>query len=179
MLRAYEAILEADVDKVNGEIFNAGWENKSVKDIALTVKNILGEDIKLIVTPTNDNRSYHISSEKIKKVLNFSTKFTIEDAVKDMKNAFKKRRDLIIELLNDIPDVFCATPGGAFYAFPNVIGTGMNGEEFAKKCLHKAGVAIIPGTSFGKKAVNHVRFSFAATQDSISQALENIKKMLS
>ena len=92
MLRAYEAILEADVDKVNGEIFNAGWENKSVKDIALTVKNILGEDIKLIVTPTNDNRSYHISSEKIKKVLNFSTKFTIEDAVKDMKNAFIKQK---------------------------------------------------------------------------------------
>ena len=55
----------------------------------------------------------------------------------------------------------------------------MNGEEFAKKCLHEAGVAIIPGTSFGKKATDYVRFSFAASQDNISQALENIKKMLS
>ena len=88
MLRAYETVLIADKEIINGEIFNAGWENMSVKNIALTVKNILGQDIKLTVTPTNDNRSYHISSEKIKKVLNFSTRYTIEDAVTDMKNAF-------------------------------------------------------------------------------------------
>ena len=55
----------------------------------------------------------------------------------------------------------------------------MNGKEFAKKCLHEAGVAIVPGTSFGKKAIDYVRFSFAASQDNISKALENIKKMLS
>ena len=81
--------------------------------------------------------------------------------------------------LNDIKGIECSLPGGAFYAFPNVIGTGMNGKEFAKKCLHEAGVAIVPGTSFGKKAIDYVRFSFAASQDNISQALENIKKMLS
>ena len=55
----------------------------------------------------------------------------------------------------------------------------MNGKEFAKKCLHEAGVPIVPGTSFGKKAIDYVRFSFAASQDNISKALENIKKMLS
>ena len=55
----------------------------------------------------------------------------------------------------------------------------MNGKEFAKKCLHEAGVAIVPGTSFGKKAVNYVRFSYAASEENISQALENINKMLS
>ena len=55
----------------------------------------------------------------------------------------------------------------------------MDGKEFAKKCLHEAGVAIVPGTSFGKKAIDYVRFSFAASQDNISKALENIKKMLS
>ncbi len=54
----------------------------------------------------------------------------------------------------------------------------MNGEVFAKKCLHEAGVAIVPGTAFGKKAVDYVRFSFAASQDNISKALEKIKKML-
>jgi len=54
----------------------------------------------------------------------------------------------------------------------------MNGQEFAKKCLHEAGVAIVPGTAFGKKAIEHVRFSFAASQDNIIQAIENIKKML-
>jgi len=92
MIRAYEAIIEADPIIINGEIFNAGWENKSVKNIAQSVKNILGEDIKLIVTPTNDNRSYHISSEKIKKKLNFTTKFTIDDAVNDMKKAFLEKK---------------------------------------------------------------------------------------
>ena len=69
-------------------------------------------------------------------------------------------------------------PGGAFYAFPNVKDTGMSGGEFSKKCMHEAGVAIVPGTAFGKTAQDYVRFSFAASQDNISKALEKIKKML-
>ena len=96
-----------------------------------------------------------------------------------MMEKFTKRRKLIFDGLNSIKGIECSLPGGAFYAFPNVIGTGMNGQEFTKRCLHEAGVAIVPGTSFGKKAIDYVRFSFAASQDNISQALENIKKMLS
>ena len=88
MLRAYEAILLADKKDINGQIFNAGWENQSVNKISETVKKIVGDDVKIIKSNTDDNRSYHISSEKIKKVLNFKTKFTIEDAVKDLKNKF-------------------------------------------------------------------------------------------
>ncbi len=90
MVNAYEVLINADKSKISGEIFNAGYENKSVLDLANTVKNVLGDDIKLIETPTNDNRSYHISSKKIQKILNFDSKFTIEDAVKDLQNAFKK-----------------------------------------------------------------------------------------
>ena len=90
MIRAYEVLIDADKDRVNGEIFNAGWENKSVNEIANTVKKNMGNDIKITRTSTNDNRSYHISSEKIKNILNFETKFTIDDAVKDLKNAFEK-----------------------------------------------------------------------------------------
>ncbi len=101
-----------------------------------------------------------------------------DDSINFMMEKFTKRRKLIFEGLNSIKGIDCSLPGGAFYAFPNVIGTGMNGKEFAKKCLHEAGVAIVPGTSFGKKAVDYVRFSFAASQDNISQALENIKKMV-
>ena len=56
---------------------------------------------------------------------------------------------------------------------------GLVEKEFAKKCLHKAGVAIVPGTAFGRNAQDFVRFSFAASRDNISQALENIKKILS
>ena len=102
-----------------------------------------------------------------------------DDSINFMMEKFTKRRKLIYEGLNDIKGIECVMPGGGFYAFPNVIGTGMNGKDFAKKCLHEAGVAIVPGTAFGKKAEDYVRFSFAASQDNIFEALENIKKMLS
>ena len=99
MIRSYETIIKADKEKVNGEIFNAGWENKSVDEIALIVKNEIGDDIKIIKTETNDNRSYHISSEKIKNILNFSTKFSINDAVQDLKAAFEDK--LLVNTLNN------------------------------------------------------------------------------
>ena len=54
----------------------------------------------------------------------------------------------------------------------------MNGAEFAKKCMHEAGVAIVPGTAFGETSVDYVRFSFAASQDNIKKALKKIEKML-
>ena len=85
---------------------------------------------------------------------------------------------LNLDGLNSLPGVECSLPGGAFYAFPKVIGTGMNGAEFCKKAMHEAGVAIVPGTAFGKTCKDYVRFSFAASRDNISQALENVKKML-
>ena len=101
-----------------------------------------------------------------------------DDAIHKMMKKFDQRRKLIHEGLNNLPGVECSLPGGAFYAFPNVKGTGMNGSEFAKKCMHEAGVAIVPGIAFGKTSMNYVRFSFAASRDNISNALENIKKML-
>ena len=102
-----------------------------------------------------------------------------DDSINFMMEKFTIRRKLIFDGLNSINGIECSLPGGAFYAFPNVIGTGMNGTEFTRKCLHDAGVAIVPGTSLRKKAIDYVRFSFATSQDNISQALENIKKMLS
>jgi aspartate aminotransferase len=101
-----------------------------------------------------------------------------DDPIHEMMVKFDQRRKLIHEGLNNLPGVECSLPGGAFYAFPKVIGTGMNGVEFAKKCMYEAGVAIVPGTAFGKNCKDYVRFSFAASQDNISNALENIKKML-
>ncbi len=102
-----------------------------------------------------------------------------EDSIKDMLDKFTLRRNLIHKGLNDLPGVECSLPGGAFYAFPNIKGTGMNGSEFCKKAMHEAGVAIVPGTAFGKTCNDYVRFSFAASRDNIMQALENIGKMLS
>ena len=102
-----------------------------------------------------------------------------DDSIKDMLDKFTLRRNLIHKGLNDLPGIECSLPGGAFYAFPKVIGTGMNGAEFCKKAMHDAGVAIVPGTAFGKTCNDYVRFSFACSQQNISDALENLKKMLS
>jgi aspartate/methionine/tyrosine aminotransferase len=101
-----------------------------------------------------------------------------DDSIHEMMEKFTQRRKLIHEGLNSLPGVECSLPGGAFYAFPKIIGTGMDGSEFCKRAMHEAGVAIVPGSAFGKTSKNYVRFSFAASQDNISKALENLKKML-
>jgi aspartate aminotransferase len=101
-----------------------------------------------------------------------------DQPINDMMKEFDKRRKFIHEGLNSLPGIECSMPGGAFYAFPKVIATGMNGSEFSKKCMHEAGVAIVPGTAFGKTSIDYVRFSFAASMENIGKALEKIKKML-
>ena len=90
MVEAYIALLNADKEKIAGKIFNAGYENQPVSMIAETVKNVVGEDVKLITTPSDDNRSYHISSQKIKDEIGFETTHTIQDAVEDLCAAFDK-----------------------------------------------------------------------------------------
>ena len=101
-----------------------------------------------------------------------------EDELNNVLEKFSLRRKLIVDGLNSLKGVKCSLPGGAFYAFPNVKETGMNGEEFSNKCLHEAGVAIVPGTSFGNFATDYVRFSFAASRENISKAIEKIDKIL-
>tara|TARA_B100000886_G_C20394772_1_gene479835 strand:- start:204 stop:1181 length:978 start_codon:yes stop_codon:yes gene_type:complete len=91
MVRAYELFIEIDPNKINGKIFNVGFENKTVNELALSVKSVIGDDVKINTLPTDDNRSYHVSSQKIFRELGFEAKFTIEDAVIDLKNAFDNK----------------------------------------------------------------------------------------
>ena len=90
MARAYEILVNAPKSKVSGEIFNVGYENCSVLELANMVKKTIGDDVSLKSSPTDDNRSYHISSKKIKKILGFDAVNTISDAINDLKLAFKK-----------------------------------------------------------------------------------------
>ena len=90
MVNAYICLINAEKKIINGQIFNAGYENQKVKDIAEIVKNNVGNDVQLKVEDTDDNRSYHISSEKIFNSLNFKSVKTIDDAVKDLIYAFDK-----------------------------------------------------------------------------------------
>ena len=90
MVRSYIEIIKARKHLINKEIFNIGSTNHKVMDIAEMVKDKIGEDVILRKIQSDDIRSYHISSEKIKKKLNFETKLTISDAVSDLKKAFEK-----------------------------------------------------------------------------------------
>ena len=91
MANSYIAVLNADIQKINGQIFNVGFKNQSVNELADDVKNVIGDDIKIVNTKSDDNRSYHVSSEKIRDILGFETKYTVKDAVSDLKVAFEKK----------------------------------------------------------------------------------------
>ena len=99
MADSYLAVLDAPSKKINGEVFNVGFKNQSVNELANDVKEVIGSDVKIIHTKSDDNRSYHVSSEKIRDVLNFNTKYTVKDAVSDLKNAFEKKS--LINTFND------------------------------------------------------------------------------
>jgi len=101
-----------------------------------------------------------------------------ENHLNNMMKEFTIRRKLIVDGLRSLKGVECSLPGGSFFIFPNVKGTGMNGEEFTEKCLQEAGVAMIPGTEFGKFASKHVRFKIATSRENISKAIEKIDKIL-
>ena len=92
MVRAYDYLINASSNLVSGQIFNAGYENQTVNHLASLVKKVIGPDVKIKYLKSDDNRSYHISSKKIKDVLGFETKKTIEDAIKDLKNAFDAKK---------------------------------------------------------------------------------------
>ena len=91
-----------------------------------------------------------------------------------MKKEFQTRRDLIVKGLNNIPGIYCPTPEGAFYAFPNISKTGLTSQEFEQNLLDKYGVALLSGTSFGKYGEGFIRISYANSQENINRALERI-----
>ena len=96
----------------------------------------------------------------------------------NMVEKFKERRDIVVEGLNDIPGIKCAVPQGAFYAFPNITGTGLSSSQFATQILEKAGVAVLAGESFGKFGTGYIRISFANSTENLVEAMRRIKNFL-
>jgi len=101
-----------------------------------------------------------------------------QEAVDAMVRAFDQRRRRTVELLNALPGVRCAMPGGAFYAFANVTGTGFGARELQDRWLEEAGVATIAGTSFGMLGEGFVRFSYAASLERIEDAIGRLQHWL-
>ena len=102
-----------------------------------------------------------------------------QDSVERMVAAFAERRGVIVEALNAIPGFRCSEPGGAFYAFPDITGTGMGAAELQDRLLAEAGVATVAGTSFGVHGEGYLRFSYANSTDNIRQAARRIRECLS
>jgi len=98
-----------------------------------------------------------------------------QDDVTTMVNEFRKRRDVIVRSLNEVPGFRCTSPAGAFYAFPNVTGTGIPSKDLADLLLNEAGVACLNGTAFGKHGDGYLRFSYANSLSNIEEAIRRIK----
>ncbi len=101
-----------------------------------------------------------------------------QDAVAEMMVAFNHRRTLIVDALNSLPGVRCSDAAGAFYAFPNMSGTGMTSRQAQDLFLNEANVATVSGTSFGAWGEGFVRFSYANSAENIERAIERIRKVL-
>ncbi len=99
-----------------------------------------------------------------------------QDEPARMASRFKERREVIVSGLNSVDGVSCRKPRGAFYAFPNITGTGMGCERLSGYLLNKAGVAVLPGTSFGHYGEGYLRLSFANSIENIRKALDRISE---
>ena len=97
-----------------------------------------------------------------------------QDKVVEFREAFRRRRDLIVDGLNRIPGISCLSPKGAFYAFPNISGTGMRSKPFADLLLEEHGVAALSGTAFGEAGEGYLRLSYANSEANLTKALDRI-----
>jgi aspartate/methionine/tyrosine aminotransferase len=101
-----------------------------------------------------------------------------QEPVITMVDAFDERRRAIVNGLNALPGFRCRMPGGAFYAFPNIAGTGLDARTLQSRLLEEAGVATVAGTSFGRLGEGFIRFSYANNIENIQAALERIGTLL-
>ena len=98
-----------------------------------------------------------------------------QDTVGAMVEEFRARRSLVVEGLNDIPGISCRLPAGAFYAFPDISATGLDGSAFADRLLDETGVCVLAGTAFGQVGRDHIRISYANSRENLAEALRRIR----
>ena len=101
-----------------------------------------------------------------------------QEPVEAVVGEFRRRRDLIVSGLNAIPGIHCPIPSGAFYAFPNIMALGRSSEQLAELLLQEAGVAVLPGTAFGRNGAGYLRLSYANSMENIEKALNRMAQVL-
>jgi aspartate/methionine/tyrosine aminotransferase len=88
----------------------------------------------------------------------------------------QKKRNKMVAGLNSIPGIKCDTPDGAFYAFPDISGTGLTSQEFTNRLMETAGVAVVAGTAFGSQGEGYVRVTYAVSDDDIDEGIKRISQ---
>jgi len=101
-----------------------------------------------------------------------------QEPLEEMVEEFRRRRDFVVERLNRMPGIKCLTPGGAFYAFPDIRETGLSSEDLARRLLDEAGVAALPGTGFGEHGEGHLRISYATSMPNLAEAMDRTHRFL-
>jgi aspartate aminotransferase len=121
--------------------------------------------------------SFTCTSEFIQKAGVAALRGFQNDQVK-MITTFQKRRDAIVDGLNQVPGFNCLKTRGAFYAWPNITKTGMTSKQMAHYLLHEAGISCLPGTAFGAGGEGYLRFSYATSMEIIIEAVKSIKEAI-
>lgn len=199
--RIADLAVESNIYVISDEVYEAFvYEGKH-----FSIASLNEEIKKLTVTVNACSKSYSMtgwrvgygaaSSEIIKAMSNLQSQETSnpcsiaqkaavealtgqQDSVKEMVEAFRERRNLMVKRLNEIDKIKCITPKGAFYAFPNISGLFneriKNSTDFANELLNKAGVAVVPGIEFGSDS--HIRLSYATSMANIDKGIDRIEE---
>lgn len=100
------------------------------------------------------------------------------NAIKTMVEEYRKRRDYVVQRLNDMPNVSCAMPQGAFYVFPDISKLGVKSEQLSDRCLKEGLVAVLPGTDFGANGEGYLRLSYVTDLETLKEGLDRIEKVI-
>jgi aspartate/methionine/tyrosine aminotransferase len=95
--------------------------------------------------------------------------------VEEKRKLLQKKRDMMVAGLNSIPGIECDTPSGAFYAFPDITGTGLTSQEFTTSLIEDSGVAVVAGTAFGTQGEGYVRVTYATSDEDIDEGIKRMK----
>jgi aspartate/methionine/tyrosine aminotransferase len=184
-------------DEIYGRILYDGAEHVSVASLpGMADRTIVLDGFSKTFAMTGWRLGYAVVPESLKEVYSELVINTIscaptfaqvgavqalvgpQDDVEAMVVEFKARRDLIVEGLNEIEGIRCATPLGAFYAFPDISGTGLTGADFAERLLVEADVCVLAGTAFGGVGTDHIRISYANSRENLNEALRRIGRFV-
>jgi aspartate/methionine/tyrosine aminotransferase len=185
-----------DLMVLSDEIYGRIWYDQAPVSIAsfpgMTEQTVILDGFSKIYAMTGWRMGYGVMpewlAESVNKLMVNSNSCTVsfsqragiaalegpQEEAERMVAEFRRRRDAFCAGLNAIPGFRCALPGGAFYAFPNVTGTGLGSRELAHRLLEEAGVACLSGTAFGDRGDGYVRFSYAASLESLMEAVRRI-----